>query len=129
MKKTELNLNVAEISDKDLVIFRNELLMKESEIQEAYASDIAEISKGDFDPYSKKGEKQIQKIAKNYQDITTGVEYLLEVVNNEIAKREKFKEEQRYSGKSNFSYGNQSESEFFESEELKTMAYRSKIDE
>lgn len=130
MAKSELNLNIAEIGDKELVVFRNELLMKQSEIEEAYAEDIAEISKGDdFDPYSRKGERQIKKIAKKYQDITTGVDYLLEVVNTELAKRDKYNEEQRYSGKSSFAYEKQSESDFLKAEELKTMSHKAKLDE
>ncbi len=130
MAKSELNLNIAEIGDKELVVFRNELLMKQSEIEEAYAEDIAEISKSEnFDIYTRKGERQIKKIAKKYEDITTGVDYLLEVVNSELAKRDKYNEEQRYSGKGSSAHEEQSESEFFKTEELKTMAHKAKLDE
>lgn len=130
MAKKELDLNIANLSDKDLITLKNTLIIKEGEIEDAYTDDIAELSKDeDFDPYSRKGERMIKKAAKKYMEDIRGLDYMFEVVEKEIAKREKYNEEQRYSGKGTFSYKNQTEDEFFESEEMKTMSYRSKIDE
>ncbi len=123
MAGNNLISDIRAMSDKELVVFKNELLMEESKINEAYADEIAGIATVNFDPNSYWGEKKINKIAKKYAEQSSGIDYLLELVVSELSRRDLVND---ISGTRDSEQG---VDEFLESEEIKTMAYRSEIED
>ena len=123
MSLNDLLYQIRSMDDKEIIIFKNHLLMETSKIHEAYADEIAEIATVNFDATSYWGKKKIDKIAKKYAEQSSGIDYLIELVNIELGRR----------NISNKQFGQSSDDEqdidaFLESEELKTMAYREDID-
>lgn len=120
---------IVEYSLENLKSFVNEVEMKKSVIMEDYASELAEYLGDDtFDVYSLKGNKTIKKIAKKYLPQIAGADEYLSILHAEIAKREQYEEEMRYSGRSIKPKKNESMEEFLQKEQDKTWVYRSKID-
>lgn len=123
MSLNDLLYQIRSMDDKEIIIFKNHLIMETSKIHEAYADEIAEIATVNFDATSYWGKKKIDKIAKKYAEQSSGIDYLIELVNIELGRR----------NISNKQFGQSSDDEqdidaFLESEELKTMAYREDID-
>lgn len=122
MGVNDLIYQIRDMDDKEIIIFKNHLLMENSKITSAYADEIAETVTANFDATSYWGKKKIDKIAKKYAEQTSGIDYLIELVNIELGRRNML----------NSQFGEADEEqdldEFLESEELKTMAYREDID-
>jgi hypothetical protein len=77
-----------------------------------------------FDPYSFWGERKIKKLAKKHAQKTSGLIYLEGLTAEEIRKRDKYKEEQMYSGKGKYKGYTMSTEEFLEREQIKTESYK-----
>ena len=123
MSINDLLYQIREMDNKEIIVFKNHLLMETSKINDSYADEIAEIATVNFDPDSYWGKKKIDKIAKKYAEQSSGIDYLIELVNIELGRRNML----------NSQFGQSSDDEqdidaFLESEELKTMAYREDID-
>ena len=123
MATRNIVVDIRAMTDKQLKVFRNELLMEQSKISNEYSDEIASIATVNFDPNSYWGEKKINKIAKKYADKISGVDYLVELVIAEMGRRNMLNDQFGVADE------DQSLEEFLESEETKTMAYRSDIDE
>ena len=93
-----------------------------------YVEELKNRTRGDFDPYTRKGEKTIKKILKKFEDRDLGLSYLEELVAEEWKKRDKYKEEQMYINGLG-SNGTMTEAEFLEREKIITESYKSKIEE
>lgn len=129
MKKNTLNINLAEMSDSEIYAFREMLSVEREKIDDQWADEVGEVTKGDFDPYSTFAERKLKKIGKKYAEMGSGITYLQELVAEEIRKRDQYKEEQRYSGKNKFKNDfEMSQDEFLEREEIITQSYKSKIE-
>lgn len=127
-KEVTLNINLAELTDDELLGFRNQLLTQREILTSDYAEEIKIQTQGDFDPYSRRGQKIIKKVVKKFSDRNMGLTYLEDVVADEIRKREKYKEEQRYVKGGKVDLG-MTEKEFLERERIITESYKSRIDE
>ena len=126
-KESKLNVNFAEMTDDELLDFRNQLLIQREMLSSDYVEELKNRTKGDFDPYSRRGEKVIKKVIKKFEDRDLGLSYLEELVGEEWKKRDKYKEEQMYInglGKN----GKMTEAEFLEREQIITEGYKSKIE-
>ena len=126
-RESKLMVNFAEMTDEELLDFRNQLLVQREMLNSDYVEELKERTRGDFDPYTRKGEKVIKKVIKKFADRDMGLSYLEELVAEEMKKREKYKEEQMYInglGKN----GSMSETEFLEREQIITESYKSKIE-
>lgn len=126
-KESKLNVNFAEMTDDELLDFRNQLLIQREMLSSDYVEELKNRTKGDFDPYSRRGEKVIKKVIKKFEDRDLGLSYLEELVAEEWKKRDKYKEEQMYInglGKN----GTMTEAEFLEREQIITEGYKSKIE-
>ena len=126
-KESKLNVNFAEMTDDELLDFRNQLLIQREMLSSDYVEELKNRTKGDFDPYSRRGEKVIKKVIKKFEDRDLGLSYLEELVADEWKKRDKYKEEQMYInglGKN----GTMTEAEFLEREQIITEGYKSKIE-
>lgn len=127
-KEPELNINLASFSDDELYAFRDRLSLERAKIDDEWAKELEKItSVENFDPYTFWGERKIKKLGKKFAERTAGLTYLQEVTADELSKRAKYKEEQRYSGKGKFRYAEESEEEFLEKEEIKTESYKKEI--
>lgn len=126
-KQESLVVNFAEMTDDELYAFRDNLATVRAQIDEEWAAELASFASGDdFDPYSRSGERKIKKLAKKYANKTVGLNYLRDLTFEEIAKRDRYKEQQMYV---KGGYGKiLSEEEFLEREEIKTKAYKSRIE-
>lgn len=126
-KESKLNVNFAEMTDDELLDFRNQLLIQREMLSSDYVEELKNRTKGDFDPYSRRGEKVIKKVIKKFEDRDLGLSYLEKLVAEEWKKRDKYKEEQMYInglGKN----GTMTEAEFLEREQIITEGYKSKIE-
>ena len=127
-KESKLNVNFAELTDDELLDFRNQLLIQREMLNSDYVEELKNRTRGDFDPYTRKGEKTIKKILKKFEDRDLGLSYLEELVAEEWKKRDKYKEEQMYINGLG-SNGTMTEAEFLEREKIITESYKSKIEE
>lgn len=120
---------MVDYTDDDLKEFYHEVEKKKSVLKEQCSEEMSILLKNDkFDVYSWSGSRKIKKIADKYAGLIAVADDYLKTVGNEMRKREKFEEEQRYSGKSIKKRENISQEEFLQKEEDKTWAYRSKIE-
>ncbi len=128
-KQQKLNINFAELTDLDLYGFRDRLLTERAKIEEEWADELASFADDTFDQYSFWGARKLKKLGKKYAKKTVGLNYIYELTMKEIAKRDKYKEEQRYSGNGAVYYtGSESDEEFLEKEDLITKTYKSRLD-
>ena len=119
---------IAGYSDEELKNFLNQIAMQRSLLQTKCADEMNEYLKNDrFDIYSFWGKRKMDKISQKYSGVFAGADYLEDIIKEEIKKREKFNEEQKYTGKSVVKK-EQSLEEFLEKEQDKTWAYKSKIE-
>lgn len=113
---------------EELKGFVGEIEMMKSVINQKIADEIAkEVADESFDVYSNRGSKKIRNISKKYSGSIAGADSYLEIINDEIKKREQYEEELKYSGKS-VRKKEISQEEFLQKEQDKTWAYRSKIE-
>ena len=123
MGVNDLIYQIRDMDDKEIIVFKNHLLIENSKYADAYADEIASIATVNFDATSYWGKKKIDKIAKKYAEMSSGIDYLLDLVNIELGRRNML----------NFQFGEGAEEqtldEFLESEELKTMSYREDLDD
>ncbi len=123
MGVNDLVYQIRDMDDKEIIIFKNHLLMETSKINDAYADEIAEIATVNFDANSYWGKKKIDKIAKKYAEQSSGIDYLIELVNVELGRRNMLNNQFGSAGDDE-----QDINSFIESEEMKTMSYREDID-
>lgn len=123
MEYNELVVRIRDMSDKDIYVLRNELKMEISKIEDAYTDEIASFATANFDPNSYWGARKIKKVANKYAEMSDGPSFILELVEEEISKREYLNEQKRYSGKGS-GYTKKDVDSFLESEKLKTMAHQ-----
>lgn len=120
---------IVDYSLDELKGFVNEIEMMQSVINQKLADELAvELKKDSFDIYSRRGERMVKKISKKYIGSLVGADSYLEILNDEIAKREQYEEQMRYSGKRVGKKEELSEEDFLQQEQDKTWAYRSKIE-
>jgi hypothetical protein len=120
--------NIAEYTDEDLKNFLNEITMQRSVLEQKCADEMqVYLSNEKFDIYSRSGSRKIDKISEKYAGLFAGADYLEEIIKAELVKREKYNEEQKYSGRS-IVRREMSKEEFLEREQDKTWAYKSKIE-
>jgi len=115
--------------DDELIEFRNLLEIEYGKITDSWAEEFSGFIDEDFDPYTFSGERRVNKLNKKYTKESSDILVAIDLINEELNRREKYKEEQRYSGTSNFSYGNESLDEFIEKEDLKTLSHKQDIEE
>ena len=126
-RESKLNINFAELTDDELLDFRNQLLIQREMLNSDYVEELRERTRGDFDPYTRRGEKVIKKVLKKFEDRDMGLSYLEELLAEEMKKRDKFKEEQMYLNGLG-TKGLMTEAEFLEREQIITESYKSKIE-
>lgn len=121
--------NMVDYTDDDLREFYHEVEKKKSILNEQCSEEMLILLKNDkFDVYSWSGSRKIKKIANKYAGLIAVADDYLKTVEKEMRRREKYEEEQRYSGRSIKKHENISKEEFLQKEEDKTWAYRSKIE-
>lgn len=91
-------LDPAEVSDENMNYYREELIKMHDELSDAFAEELKKIDSDNFDPYSFFGERKVKKISKKYAKKISEVDMLVDVIDDEMDRREKYNEEQRYTG-------------------------------
>lgn len=87
--KDYFGMNPELYSDEDLRTFRDNLLEIYDLYQNEWADELAEIvNKPNFDRFSYWGKRKLKKFTYKYADKMTDVEVLLEVVQEELDKRD-----------------------------------------
>ena len=103
--------------------------MKKSVILERYSSELADVLQNDrFDVYSYAGKRKLAKISKKYKSKIIGADEYLQLLEDELKKREQLEENMRYSGTGKYKTPEISQEEFLRKEQDKTWVYRSKIE-
>ena len=82
--------NFANYSDKDLILIKNNLIVKYEDVQDAWSAELAKMWDDDFDQYSARGERLIKKLNKKYASQLADIEIVFEELKEELAKREIF---------------------------------------
>ena len=85
-------------------------------------------TQGDFDPYSRRGVKVLKKVRNKFADRDLGLTFLEEVTADELRKRDKYNEEQRYLKGRSVS-DEMTEEEFLEREKIITEGYKSRLED
>lgn len=122
-------VNPALYEDDELINLRNMLEVEYGKVTDEWAEDFSDFVDEDFDPYTFMGERKIEKLNKKYTKMSSDIMVVIDLINEELSRREKYKEEQRYSGASNFSYGDETMEEFIEKEDLRTLSHKQDLDE
>ncbi len=125
-KEATLDINLAELSDEELNLFKEELAEHRKKLISDYAAEFKARTDENFDRNSRKGQKILDKIKKKFEDDEVGLSYLEDVVDEEIAKRENYKEQQVYLHGTR-QQKQMSTAEFIEREERKTKIYKDSI--
>lgn len=119
---------IADYTDEELRNFVNQIAMQRSVLQERCAEEMNKyLANERFDIYSYFGKKKIDKISQKYAVYFSGADYIEEIIKEELKKRDKYNEEQRYTGRS-VAVKEISKDEFLQKEEDKTWMYKSKIE-
>ena len=123
----EEKVNLADLSDEQLIDIRNKLEMEYGGYLDDCAAEVAELkTKQKVDLFSYFGEKKMNKIIKKYVKMTDGLDLAIEKIEDELKKRDNYKFERSfYGGKY---YDDVSEEEFFEKEALKTLKFKQSIE-
>ena len=127
-KETTLNINLAEFNDEELLDFRNQLLVQREILTDEYVQELKRQTQGDFDPYSRRGVKVLKKVRNKFADRDLGLTFLEEVTADELRKRDKYNEEQRYLKGRSVS-DEMTEEEFLEREKIITEGYKSRLED
>ncbi len=122
-------LDPIEVSDEKMKYFSEELLKMHDELTDAWAEELKTLETEEFDPYSFFGERKIKKLAKKHAPKIAEVDMLLDVIDDEMQKREKFKDEQRYVDGGNITTSELSGEEFLKEEQKKTERIRRKYED
>lgn len=124
--KYESKVNFAEMTDEALIDLKNNLEMEYGTYVHEYVDEVAELKKMyNIDLKSPKGIRKIKKLAKKYVKMTDGLDDAIDLVNEELAKRDNYYFERGFYGKKY--YKDISEEEFFEKEALKTLKFKQSI--
>lgn len=122
-------LNPELYSDEELIYLRNNLEIEYGKTNELWASGLGKFSDKDFDPYSLTGELAMKSYNKQYVDRAAEILAIIDVIDDELDRREKYNEEMRYSGRSNFKYKDENIDEFIEREGNRTLKHKQDIDQ
>ncbi len=131
-KKDEVSyqVNLVNYSDEDLINAKNNLDIEYGKYAELWAQEVAYlVNEKNVDPYSFWGERKIKKVNTKYADKTSDIQLAIEMIDRELAKRDKYNFEQSFIGSKKYYDDTLTEEEFFEKEELKTMKYKKSIDD
>ena len=83
----ELMIKFSEMTDEELIAFKEDLEDKYEILCDRRAKDLADLGV-DFDPYTRSGERKINKIIMKYQDDEDGWTFLMEETLREMKKRQ-----------------------------------------
>lgn len=124
-RKDEYIVTPADFSDDDLLVIRDKTLELHDSIIEKWANELAEVCGGkDFDEYSIRNKHKVNKITTKYSKELADVEISLEMIQEELDKRESYNEQQRYIVGGNYKPSNISDEEFLKREQEKTAKIR-----
>ena len=127
----EINyINLAQYSDDQLKMMRDDALLKHDEIIEDWAKELGSImnEKG-FDQYSRKGERRLNKLNKKYADPLSDAQVVLISIQEELDKRDNYYEQQRYMQGGKRYIENIDDDEFLKREMEKTARIRAMLDD
>lgn len=123
-------MNPVNYTDEDLKKIYNDIQIEYSKHTEEWAREIKAVYDANpmIDPYSFWGGRKLNKVSKKYAGQIAEMEIILDVITKELARRDQYHEEQRYSGNSNFKYKEMGKEEFLDKEGLKTLAHKQKVE-
>ncbi len=122
--KDYMDIEVINYSNKELEFIYGELSAEYDDYTDKWAKEVADISTDDFDPYSFFGERKLKKITKKYAGTLADINSIIGIVADELNKREKVADEERYIGKGQFN--SEDKDTFLEREKMKTISYKHK---
>ncbi len=122
--KDYIYMNMVNYSDKELMIIHGEMEAEHEKYVEIWAKEAAELVNSGIDPFSFWGERKLNKLAKKHADVISDINIILENIENELDKRERIAEEERYMGKG-FKYSAVVNKEkFIQEEQIKTLSHK-----
>ena len=124
--KDYLDIDVINYSNQELEFIYGQLSAEYDEYTDKWAKEVSDISTDDFDPYSFFGERKLKKITKKYAGTLADINGIIEVVADELNKREKVADDEKYIGKGQFT--NEDKDSFLEREKMKTISYKPRDD-
>ena len=120
-------INPASYGYDELSDFRDKLVDAYENYEDMCAREYAE-KLSDIDPNSFKGKKIAKKIINTYADKMSDIQIVLEMVQEELDKRDEYYEQQRYIDGGNIKKSNLSDEDFLRKEQEKTTRIRRIID-
>lgn len=112
-------LNPSDVSDEQMMYFRDELVKMHDELVDIMADEVKKYDTENFDPYSFRGERILKKISKKHAPKIAEVDMLIEVIDDEMSRRDTYNEQQRYIEGGNYKKFNDTTEEFLEKEQKK----------
>lgn len=126
--KDYMYVNLVDYNDDELIDIHNGLDAEYGRIVEEWGADIAKlINVQNVDPFSFFGKRKVDKLNNKYADKTSDIQILIEDIEKELEKRDKYNFEQSFIGGKSYHDKTLTEKEFFEKEELKTLKYKQSI--
>ena len=126
MKKNYIGTTPADYSDKDLLLYRDKMRDLYEEIVDGWAKELAQTCDKDFDEYSFSGKRKINKLTKKWSEKLSSVQVALEMVQEELVKRNYYDDKQSYFIDGDYkSSTNLSDDEFLRIEQEKTEMLKS----
>ena len=125
-----IGINLVDYSDDELKDIYNEISVEYGKTMEMWSLDLKTFAdeNPNLDPYSFWGGRKLNKVSKKYAKDIAAMEMIMDDIEKELGLRGKYEEEQKYSGSSNFKYKQESEEEFLEREDLKTLSHKQKVE-
>lgn len=125
-----VNIIPVNYTTEELNDVADKLDAERDELIEECSKKIAEISKNPkFDPYSFWGNRKIKKITKYYSNKTGKILGILDIIDEELSKREQYEYEQSFLGKGKVSKDKYISKEQFINQEMnKTNNFKKYID-
>ncbi len=117
-------LNPVDVSDEKMKYFKDELLKMHEELTDIWTEELKKLDNENFDPYSFSNERKLKKLAKKHSPKLAEVDMLLDVIDDELSRRDKYNEQQRYVEGGNYRQDELSDEEYFNEEVKKTERIR-----
>ncbi len=117
-------LNPVDVSDEKMKYFKDELLKMHEELTDIWTEELKKLDNENFDPYSFSNERKLKKLAKKHSPKLAEVDMLLDVIDDELSRRDKYNEQQRYVEGVNYRQDELSDEEYFNEEVKKTERIR-----
>lgn len=123
-RKGKVGPTPADFSDEELLDLRDKILDLHDKTIDGWSKELAQICDDDFDQYSFWGKKKLEKLTNKWSEKLADIEVSLDMIQEELDKRDNYNEQQRYMDGGKYKTTEMSDEEFLRIEQEKTERIR-----